>query len=85
MSRPELCGIRAVVQFFRQSAERCAAPPTSPFMGLLIDPLAVKAQARLPRRKLVCHAVRQVVAVLLVFSCEANQSVAAPKYLQETP
>ena len=30
---PELRGIRAVVQFLRQSAEPCAAPPTSPFHG----------------------------------------------------
>ena len=45
---PELRGIRAVVQFFRQSAELCAAPPTSPFIALLMDPLAVKAQARFP-------------------------------------
>ena len=35
------------VQFFRQSAEPSAAPPTSPFMALLMHPLAVKAQARL--------------------------------------
>ena len=29
---PELRGIRAAVQFFQQSAEPCAAPPTSPFI-----------------------------------------------------
>ena len=41
--------MRAAVQFLRQSAEPCAAPPTSPFMALLMDPRAVKAQARFPR------------------------------------
>ena len=39
---------QAVVQFFRQSAEPCADPPTSPFAALLMDPLAVRAQAHLP-------------------------------------
>ena len=34
---PELRGMRAVVQFLWQPAEPCAAPPTSPFMDLLID------------------------------------------------
>ena len=29
---PELRGIRALVPFFQQSAEPCAAPPTSPFI-----------------------------------------------------
>ena len=57
---------------FGQSAEPCAAPPTSPFMALLIDPLAVKAQARLPRFSSVCGCITH-------FSCEADQSVAAPK------
>ena len=46
---PELRGIRAVVQFFRQSAEPCAAPATSSFTAFLMDPRAVKAQARFPR------------------------------------
>ena len=41
--------MRAVVQFLRQSAEPCAAPPTSPFTALLMEPQAVGAQARLPR------------------------------------
>ena len=54
---PELRGIRAVVQFFRQSAEHCAAPPTSPFMALLMDPLAVKAQARFQRFSSVCGCI----------------------------
>ena len=45
---PELGGIRAEVQFLLQSAEPCAAPPTSPFMALRMDPRAVKAHARLP-------------------------------------
>ena len=38
---PELRGMRAVVQFLQQSAEPCAAPPTNPFMALLMDPRAV--------------------------------------------
>ena len=42
-------GMRAVFQFLRQSAEPCAAPPTSPFMALLMHPGAVKAHARFPR------------------------------------
>ena len=46
---PKLRGMRAVVQFLRQFAEPRAAPPTSPFMALLTDPRAVKAQARFPR------------------------------------
>ena len=46
--------MRAVVQFLRQSAEPCAAPPTSPFMALLVDPWAVKAHARFPRCSSVC-------------------------------
>ena len=56
---PELRGIRAVVQFFRQSAKTCAAPPTSHFIGLLIP--------RPSRRKLVSHAVHQFVAAPSVF------------------
>ena len=36
------------------SAEPCTTPPTSPFMSLLIDPPAVKAQARLPRCSSLC-------------------------------
>ena len=44
----------AVVQFQRQSAEPCTAPPTNPFMPLLIEPRAVKAQARFPRCSSVC-------------------------------
>ena len=42
---PELRGMRAVVQFLRQSAAPCASPPTSPFMALLVEPRAVKAHA----------------------------------------
>ena len=53
-SQPELRGMRAVVQFLRQSAEPRAAPPTSPFMALVMDPRAVKAQARFPRCSSVC-------------------------------
>ena len=53
---PEL-RIRAVVQFLRQSADPCAAPPTSPFMALLMEPRAVKAQARFPRCSSVCGCV----------------------------
>ena len=55
--RPELRGIRAVVEFIRQSAEPCAAPPMSPFTALLVDPPAVKAQAHLPRCSSVCGCV----------------------------
>ena len=51
---PELRGMRAAVQFLRQSAEPCAALPTSPFTALLMDPRAVKAHARFPR----CSSVR---------------------------
>ena len=51
---PELRGMRAVVQFPRQSAEPCAPPPTSPFMALLVEPRAIKAQARFPRCSSVC-------------------------------
>ena len=47
--RPELLGIRAVVQRFLCFAAPAAPPPTSPSMALLIDPLAVRAQALLPR------------------------------------
>ena len=42
---PELRGMGAVVQFLRQSAEPCAAPPTNPFTALPMEP----RQARLPR------------------------------------
>ena len=45
----ELRGMRAVVQFLRQSAEPCAAPPTSPFTALLVEARAIKAEARFPR------------------------------------
>ena len=58
---PELCGMRAVVQFLRQSAEPCVAPPTSPFMALLMEPRAVKAHARFPRCSSVCGCVFPVV------------------------
>ena len=47
-SAPELRGMSAVVQCLMCSAVPSAAPPTSPFMGLLIDSLAVRAQARFP-------------------------------------
>ena len=46
--------MRAVVQFLRQSAEPCGAPPTNPFMALLMDPRAVRAQARFPRCSSLC-------------------------------
>ena len=52
---PTLRGIRAVVQFLRQSAEPCAAPPTSPSMALLMKPRAAKVQARVPRCSSVCR------------------------------
>ena len=42
---PELRGMRAVVQFLRQSAEPGKAPPTNPFTALLMDPRAVEARA----------------------------------------
>ena len=68
---PKLRGMRAVVQFLRQSAESCVAPPTSPFMALLMDPWAVRAQAR-------SRAVRLSVAAPLLLVCEAVQSPADP-------
>ena len=48
---------RAVVQFLRQSAEPCAAPTTSPFMALWMDPRDVKAHARFPRCSSVCGCI----------------------------
>ena len=59
---PEHRGNRAVVQFLRRSAEPCAAPPTRPFMALLMDLWTVKAQARFPHCSSVCDCV--VLAVL---------------------
>ena len=53
-SNAKLRGVRAVVQFLRQSAEPCAAPPTSLLMALLMEPRAVGAQARFPRCSSVC-------------------------------
>ena len=58
---PELRGMRAVIQFLRQSAEPCVAPPTSPFTALLMDPRAVKAQARFPRCSSVCREAASLV------------------------
>ena len=55
--QPELRGIRAVVQCFLCSAVPAAAPPTSRFMALLIDLLAVRAQALLPPFSSVCGRV----------------------------
>ena len=52
----ELRGMRAVVQFLRQSAEPCAAPPTSPFTALLMD--------RLCKHRRASSAVRLSVAAL---------------------
>ena len=66
---PELRGMRAVVQFLRQSAEPCAAPPTSPFMTLLMDPLAVKAHS---------HAVRPSAPASSLLFCAAARSSADP-------
>ena len=66
---PELREIRPPVQFFRHSAEPSAAPPASPFMALLVDPLAVKAHARFPRCSSVC-------GCNVPLSCEAGLSVA---------
>ena len=43
-----------MVQIFRQSAEPCAVPSTSPFMALLMEPLAVEAQALLSRCSTAC-------------------------------
>ena len=64
---PQLRGIIAVVQFLRQSAEPCAAPPTSPFMALLTEPRAVQ-------HKLVSRAVHLSVAAPFLLFCEAPQS-----------
>ena len=47
----------ARAQFFRQSAEICAAPHTSPCMALLMDPLAREGQARLPRCSSACGCI----------------------------
>ena len=58
---PDLRGMRAVVRLLRQSAEPCAAPPISPFMALLIEPRAVKVQARFPRCSSVCGCVFSAV------------------------
>ena len=65
---PEVRGMRAVVQFLRQSAEPCAAQPTRPFMALLMEHRAVGAHARLPR----CSAQRPSV---LLTQDQGNQSV----------
>ena len=54
---PELRRIKAVLQCFRHSADPVAAPPTSSFMALLIDPLAVWAQALFPRCSSVCGCI----------------------------
>ena len=50
---PGPLGIRAVPQSFLCSAMPSAAPPTSPFMALPMQPLAVKAEARFPLGKLL--------------------------------
>ena len=41
----DLLGIRDLVRSLQSSAVSVAAPPTSPFMALLMDPVAPKAQA----------------------------------------
>ena len=41
----DLLGIRDLVRSLLSSAVSVAAPPTSPFMALLMDPVALKAQA----------------------------------------
>ena len=46
---------------FPQSAEPCATPPTSLFMPLLMDPLAVRAQARFSRCSSVCGCIVRFV------------------------
>ena len=56
--------MRAVVQCRRQSADPCAAPPTKPFIALLIEPRVVKAHARFPRCSSDCGCV---------FSCRSAQ------------
>ena len=60
--------MRAVVQFLRQSAERGTIDQS---LALLMDPRAVKAQARFPRCS-VCG------CILLLF-CEAAQNSAEPE------
>ena len=50
--RDEGCG-----PVLRHSAEPCEAPPTSPSVALLMDPRAVKAQARFPRCSSVCGCI----------------------------
>ena len=73
VSWPEHRGIRAVAQCFRYSVEPIAAAPTSPFMALPIDPLAVRAQALLPRGSSVCGC-----AVFLSLVC----CFAVPEFFQ---
>ena len=64
-----------MVQFLWQSAEPCAAPPTSPFMALMMEPRAVKAHARFPRCSSVfsCCSAQWPRALLTLY--HANQSI----------
>ena len=86
---PELRGMRAVVQFFRQSAEPCAAPPTSPFMALDDGASSCQGTGSLPAlfvrlrlRPPCCSAQRRGV---LLTQDQANQSVDLPRFPQLKP
>ena len=71
---PELRGMRAVVQFLRQSAESGAAPSTSPFMALLMDLQAVKALACFPRCLPVCPNILEISSLTCPVSHVCNRS-----------
>ena len=69
VSRSELRGVKAVAQCSLCSAVQAAAPPTSPLMALLIDPLAVRAQALLPRCSSQSFLLPVLLPSLLLPSC----------------
>ena len=70
-----LRGIKAVVHCFWHSVEPIAAPPTSPFMALQIDPLAVRAQFFL-------LAVLRSAASRISFFCLEVLTAAVQKFSQ---
>ena len=73
--RPELRGIKAVVQCFLCSAESAAAPPTSHFMALLIVLLAVRGH------QLFYHAALRPAAVLCSSPCFGCPVCCRPRLL----
>ena len=73
---PELRGMRAVVQFLRQSAEPCTAPPTSLFMALLMDFWAVTALFVFLRLRLSCSSAKR--PRILLTQDLANQNADLP-------